>query len=400
VDAAARQQLIAELCEFKGRGPATDAERRAGNFLAARLRKGGRQAEVVPTFVHPQHALVFAAHAALAVAGSVVGTKSPGIGFALVLIAATSLYLDANTRFYLLRRLFFRRGSQNIVSPGQRPEAPLRLILVAHYDTARTGWIYGAPTRLLNSLAPRTRVIFSPLRLLFWGGIAALLPILGAQMAKFDPGWIKILQLLPTAGLIVAVFALVDVALSEHVPGANDNASGVAAVLSAAEELDADSPANLDVWVVLPGAETCIAEGMRAFVRDPRAQLDRERTAIVNVTAVGSGPPRFEVSEGAFASIPLDRRLIELAVALADADDEKSGFGAEPVRTALVDDAMPAIVRKIPAITIRDGFLPPHHHLPSDTPENVDADSLTKATGFVVSLVRLLDREVGRGAKE
>jgi Zn-dependent M28 family amino/carboxypeptidase len=217
-------------------------------------------------------------------------------------------------------------------------------------------------------------------------------------MAGFDPGWIQILQLLPTAGLVVAAFALVDVALSGYVPGANDNASGVAAVLSAAEELDADAPANLDVWVVLTGAESCIAEGMRAFVRDPRAQLDRERTAVVNVTSVGSGPPRFEVSEGAFASIPLDRRLTELAAALADADDEKSGFGAEPVRTALVDDALPAIARKIPAITIRDGFLPPHHHLPSDTPENIDHDSLARATGFVVSLVRLLDREVGRDA--
>ena len=355
----------------------------------------------MPTFVHPQHALVFAAHAALAVAGSVVGTKSPGVGFALVLIAATSLYLDGNTRFYLLRRLFFRRGSQNIVSPGPRPEAPLRLILVAHYDAARTGWIYGAPMKYLNSLAPRTRVVFSPLRLFFWGGIVPLLPILGAQMAHFDPGWIKILQLLPTAGLIVAAFALIDVALSDHVPGANDNASGVAAVLSAAEELDSDSPANLDVWVVLTGAEACIAEGMRAFVRDPRAQLDRERTAVVNVTAVGSGPPRFEVSEGAFASIPLDRRLTELALALAGADEEgESGFGAEPVRTALVDDALAAIVRKIPAITIRDGYLPPHHHLPSDTPDQIDGEQLTKATGFVVSLVRLLDREVGRGTKE
>ena len=35
--------------------------------------------------------------------------------------------------------LFFRRASQNVVSPGANPEAPARLLLVAHYDAARTG---------------------------------------------------------------------------------------------------------------------------------------------------------------------------------------------------------------------------------------------------------------------
>ena len=36
------------------------------------------------------------------------------------------MYLDLNGRFYLLRRLFFRRASQNVVSPGAEPEAPAR----------------------------------------------------------------------------------------------------------------------------------------------------------------------------------------------------------------------------------------------------------------------------------
>ncbi len=399
MDAAGRQQLISELCSFEGRGPGTDAERRAGDYLAARLRRLGRRTEVVPTTVHPQHQLVYAAHVLLAIAGSLIGTQVPAAGFGLVLLAATSLYLDADTRFYLLRRLFFRRGSQNVVSPGTRPEAPVRLILVAHYDVARTGWIYGRPMALLNRLSPRSRVTLSPLRLLFWGGIVPLLAVLGVQMAGFDPEWLRVLQLLPTVGLVLAAFALLDVALSAHVPGANDNASGVAAVLSVAEELRADPPANLDVWVVFTGAEECIAEGMRAFVGDKRSGLDRERNAIVNVNGVGAGPVGFEVSQGAIASIPLDRHLTELAASLATADREGGNrFGAEPVRTALVDDALPAIVRKLPAITIRGAYLPPHHHRPEDTPANVDPDTLTRATEFTASLVRLLDRDVGRTA--
>ena len=124
MDSPGRIELIRELCSFEGRGPGTDAERRAANMLAGRLRQVGRQAEIEPTFVHPQYAVVHLIHAALAIAGSVLATVQPAAGFALVLAAAASTYLDLNTRFYLVRSLLFRRASQNVVSPGTHPEAP------------------------------------------------------------------------------------------------------------------------------------------------------------------------------------------------------------------------------------------------------------------------------------
>ena len=89
--------------------------------------------------MHPQYGLVHAAHCALGFAGSLVAIVQPAVGFAIVLATAVSMYLDLNDRFYLLRRLFFRRASQNVVSPGERPDAPARVFLCAHYDAARTG---------------------------------------------------------------------------------------------------------------------------------------------------------------------------------------------------------------------------------------------------------------------
>ena len=112
-------------------------------MLAGRLRGMGRRAEMEPTYVHPQYALVQLIHVALAIAGSLVAISEPPSGFALVLFAATSMYLDLNTRFYLVRCLLFRRASQNVVSPGATPRRPVRLILVAHYDAARTGYVFG-----------------------------------------------------------------------------------------------------------------------------------------------------------------------------------------------------------------------------------------------------------------
>jgi hypothetical protein len=394
-------EVIRELCSFEGRGPGTDAERRAGNMLAGRLRGIGRRAEIEPFFAHPEYAVVHLIHAVMGVAGSIVATVEPAIGFTLVFIAAVSTYLDLNTRLYLVRSLLFRRVSQNVVSPGGRPGAPIRLILMAHYDAARTGYIFSKASNRIRKLPERTRVGLGPFRLFFWLGLAPLLPILGARMAGLDPTWLNAVQAVPTIVLIVAGFLLIDIALSEIVPGAYDNASGVAAVLSAAEELTANPPENLDVWVVLAGAEESFCEGSRAFVRGRRKEFDRENTAFVNVDSVSFGQVAYEVSQGPVISLPHDPQLIELCQALSESG-AAGPDGARPIRHPLLDDAMPARVRRLRAITLRttdeNGNLAPWYHTHDDVPDRVDAEALMRATDFVVSLARLLDREAGRTA--
>lgn len=394
-------ELIRELCSFKGRGSGTDAERRAAGMLAGRLRGMGRRVEVEPTYVHPQYALVHAVHVVIAVAGSLAATAEPAVGFALVLFAATSMYLDLNTRAYLIRSLFFRRASQNLVSPGTNPGAPLRLILVAHYDAARSGYVFGERSlRLARRLSERGRLFLGPWRLIFWGGMAPLLPILGARMAGVDAQWLSVLQLIPTVLLIAAAFLLIDIALSAIVPGAYDNASGVAAALSAAEELQADPPANLDVWVLLTGGEECLDEGMRAWVKANRKQLDTERTAIVNVDSVSYGSVYYELSEGAVISHPMDPELIELCEALSAASQSEPGVTpGRPLRSPVTTDAIAASIRGMRVITITslsEGLPPPWYHNHEDTPERVNSASMTRATEFVVGLARLLDRDAGR----
>jgi hypothetical protein len=401
VDAEGRQQLIEELCSVRGRGPGTDAERRAANLLAARLRRHPRRAGTEPAFVHPQWALVHALNATVAIAGSLVATRAPALGFALVLAAATSTYLDLSTRLYLTRRIFFRRASQNVVSPGPRPEAPVRLVLAAHYDAGRTGYVFGARFRRLAArLSPRARVLLGPFRIMLWGSMVPLLAIVGARMAGLDAGWLSVIQLLPTVLLIVAVFLLVDVALSGLSPGACDNASGVAAVLSAAEQLDRELPANLDVWVLLTGGQECTSEGMRGWIRRNREQLDRERTLIVNVESVSFGSPHFLLSEGAAISHPSDPELIDLCGALADADREgENRYRTGPARLPIVTDAVPASVRGLRAISLiglTDGLPAPWRHTEDDLPARVDGRALTRATELLVGLARLLDRGLER----
>ena len=136
-----------------------------------------------------------------------------------MLATAVSMYLDLNYRIYLLRRLFFRRASQNVVSPGKRSDAPARILLCAHYDAARTGAAFN-PKQVARGarLAARLPVPMGPFRILFWS-LAILLPILGARMAGLDSTLISFLQLPPTLVLLVGAFLLTDIELSEVVPG-------------------------------------------------------------------------------------------------------------------------------------------------------------------------------------
>ena len=118
MSAGAIRERIDEICGYEDRLAGTDAERRLTNALAAELEAGGRTVAVEPIWAQPQWPVVHLLHCLVAVAGSVVAPSEPVIGFALVLAAATSAYLDLSARWYLLRRLLFRRASQNLYATG------------------------------------------------------------------------------------------------------------------------------------------------------------------------------------------------------------------------------------------------------------------------------------------
>jgi hypothetical protein len=401
VDAEQRIEIIRELCSFEGRRAGTDAERRAAGSVAERLRELGRPTEIEPTTVHPQYGYVHAAHCLLGIAGSLAAVEVPALGFGLVLLAAVSLYLDLEYRFYLVRRLFFRRASQNVVSrPAGRKRA--RLIVCAHLDAARSGAVF-SPWLARRAAALRRRLPWlGPFRVLFWS-LAALLAVLGARMAGADSTAVSAIALVPTLILLVGLFALVEIELSPVVPGANDNASGVATALSIAARLEAEPLRHLDLWLVFDGGEEPIQEGMRAFVRAHRDELDRERTFFLVLDTVGIGAPRFETAAGWVTTYPADRRLVELCAAIAEGDRPAiDGPAPAPLRRGVAGDSLPPRVARFRSLLLTSdagGGLLPHHRLPSDTPATLDREALERAHDFALELIHRLDRDVGRAQR-
>jgi hypothetical protein len=101
-------------------------------------------------------------------------------------------------------------------------------------------------------------------------------------------------------------------------------------------------------------------------------------------------------------SLPMDRGLVDLgeALALADADGEHPVL---PIRTGSTSAAFVAAAHKLRAIGItarEEGrALPEGHHTRADTPANVDPATVERAATFAEQLVRLLDRDLSRGAR-
>jgi len=372
-----------------------DGERGASRHLAAELEAIGRPVDVEPIRVRPAYHLTHAIHAALAVVGNIVSVYTPPLGVAILLLAAISMYGDLSTRFYLVRRLFPRRESQNVTSRGPQPDAPARVVLTAHCDSARSGLIFNRrrrpPPRPLRALA----TLAGPIDVVFWTIVAALALALLRLFAGYDASEatpVTIAQFVDTTILMVAFVLFVDVALSDPVPGASDNASGAAAVLELARRLGVSPPANLDVWIVFTGAKEGLMLGMREWMRAHEDEIDRRRTFFVNVDNVGAGTVRPVSAEGFLIIYRHDRRLLDLATETAVTPLERS-----PHLWRLGTDGTLPAMRGFPSITIcatdRHGRIP-NFHRQSDTLEQIEPASVERAIEVVEALVRKIDERL------
>ncbi len=145
--------------------------------------------------------------------------------------------------------------------------------------------------------------------------------------------------------------------------------------------------------------------GGNALLRPlPRGRLRPGKdTFAVAIDSVGTGDVRFVVSEGMTISLDMDKRLVELCQAVADADREDANeFRAAPIRHGFATDALAARARGMRATAITclepGAITPARYHTPDDVPGAIDAAALGRAEGFCMSLIRALDRDQGRSA--
>ncbi|MGP0101570.1 MAG: M28 family peptidase, partial [Solirubrobacteraceae bacterium] len=178
-----------------------------------------------------------------------------------------------------------RRGDERQGSAGEGGERRIdTLVVLAHHDAPQTGLLFDQTLqRRLYELAPRLfERIKSPLPQ-WWIGLAGpLCTIVAAGRRRRGAAF---------AGLAIGALGtaiVADVWRSQTVAGANDNLSGVAALVALAELLHRTPPPGLRVLLVSCGAEETLQDGVRAFIARHRRELAPESTCFVNLDTVGS----------------------------------------------------------------------------------------------------------------
>ncbi len=220
-----------------------------------------------------------------------------------------------------------------------------------------------------------------------WWGVAAgpALVALGAATRR------RGLAAAGTAISASSVAAFYDIARHPVVPGANDNLSGVAALVAIAEALRDRPLAGARVLLASCGAEEVLQGGVYGFSRRHLAPLDRDRTWVINLDSIGSGELAMLEGEGAFVMEDyFDRGLRDLCerIAYRDGIPLRRGMRASTSTDSVVTSRMGIPSTCLVSLNRHKGI--DNYHSMSDTPANMNFKTAACAADLTEALMRAL----------
>ena len=383
------REVIEELAGLE-RGAGSPGEEVAAHRLRGRLEQAGCSA----TVDEEQYLDGYAAlHAALSAVGVVAGLAAlAGRGRALATLAgagAAAAIADdcANWSRFARRKVAARRTTWNVVAETGDLEAERTVVLMAHHDAAPTGFIFDdTAQRKLNDVAPDFVERTDTAVPMWWPVIAGpALSALGAATGRRG---------LARAGLVLSASSaasFADIARNRIVPGANDNLTGVAVLVSVAESLQAKPVEGLRVVLASCGAEEVLQGGVYGFVERHLKPLDPSQTWVLNLDTLGS--PRLILVEGEGPVVMEDYCGPEFRDLVARVADD---VGVELRRNMRARTSTDAVVpshagyptASIVSMTAWKGLS--NYHKPTDTPENVDYGTVEQAAVLAEAVVREL----------
>ena len=242
------QHLIALADEIGPRPATSDAESRAADYIKSVFVARGLEPEVQEFDAPRTYSWAFAIYYLLTIASAVVAGIKPDMkilnwgAFVVAAVVAAFFWLDLDTRPFGLTRLMPKGPSQNVIArhlpKARRGEKLKKIVIVAHYDTARASLAFSP--RMVRQFP----VTFA---LMKWATF--LTPVLILAMAT--PWAAKAEPYLWYATMVVAAYLLIPLLINVHrelmmpfVDGANDNASGVAAMIGVLNNLVSEPDAS------------------------------------------------------------------------------------------------------------------------------------------------------------
>jgi hypothetical protein len=276
--------------------------------------------------------------------------------------------------------------SQNVWAVAQPSGEVLeRVVLTGHVDTHRSALAMQSPAwwqayKILTLLLTVADVVLFGLFL--WG------------MFTPDPLPRTLALYLAILPVIALVFTL-QPDFTDFVKGANDNATGAAAVLAVAERLKANPLANTAVYLVNTGCEEVGCMGLDDWIKrhGEADALDASYLVLDNIGGKGSDV-NYVLDETLLLPVAADPDLVALAETVAKENPE---LGAKPFHyRGLYSEMSMASERGQAALGLLDfdpqTQMPPNFHTRRDDMANIDPAVLERSEQFAWAILQKIDQ--------
>lgn len=350
--------------------------------IESRLRDAGAHEIRTETFRYQRRwAWRQGAHAVAGMGAAAIGGPA-GAALATATLASHELELSMRNN-WTAGLLPAGEGANLVARVPAAGRAERTVVFVAHHDAARTGWLWRSPFLRLSYAGARQRGGPNPLGGPAHGAFA--LVAIGCLLGS------RVLRAIGFAALAGLGALGVDVARSRVVPGANDNATGVAGLLALVAAFARDPLEHTDVIALFTDCEETGMGGMAAWLDAHIAELDPASTLVVGLDTLGSGTPAVATQES-----PVLARYRPEDLEWADRGALRSALNP-PRRSSLTvpTDPIAARHRGLRAVSIvsvtEDMTLGPDYHMPTDTPDRVDWDSVRDSTRLAGGIARVWD---------
>jgi hypothetical protein len=306
---------------------------------------------------------------------------------ALVLggLGAVSFFLEVAHKSNPLNWFLPVDRSQNVwVMAPPSGAVQRRVVVSGHVDTHRAA---------LAMQSPGLWQTFQILTLLVGVANVLLIVLFGWGLVTPDP--------LPrTIALVTGVLYLLGLVFTlqpdraAYVVGANDNASGAAAVLTLAERLKATPLANTAVYLVNTGCEEVGCAGLADWIRRHAATDAPNASYLVLDNIAGRGSEvNYVLDETLLTPVRSDPGLVALAEQVATAHP---ALGAKPFHyRGLYSELSIATVHGQKALGLLDfdpqTKMPPNFHTTRDDMSNLDPAVLDRSEQFAWALLQAID---------
>lgn len=373
---------VKNLAEGIGPRPATsEREREASRYIEKELEEYGLSVSVERFDSVRMYAYALIALLTLSILSSyILYLGSPFLAFIFSLLSSYLFYREITAR-PLLSRFLPHGQSQNVTAASSSGEEEEHIVVVAHYDTARWGFMFNP--KVVGGFKTSFKIMSAGI---FSLPILSILGMLGGTRV------FGILGLIPALILCIVIITLFHQAVMSHpVIGANDNASGVAVMLSLAQEVAKSPLKKTRVTFVATGGEEAGLTGMQDFLHIHGPAL--KGALFINIDNVGGGRIRYTTREGMMRPLRSDIKLVDLA---SRAQSEHPEWNIAPADfTLMLTDAYPALTQGIKAITIiglDERGIPLNWHWTTDDLNNIEEDSLEIARSLVKYMIEEIDK--------